>query len=706
MIRFLKHINPRTKILFFAIILIMLPGAIISYLGLRSISQKTENLRAKYSGTVSLVQDKLENDVIQLEENLRNRVFEQLPNYNKNTDLKMWLRNIESEYSAFKHLFLVNADEGLISTSVSIGWNKLPEYNPLIKPEALTSFNMAENAEFIRKDFIAAIRLYQKALIHTTSSQEKALLLSRTGRCYFKMGKYKEGINEYTKILGLENEEITLGSVPATIVVLSQIANAYEALKDNKEQYNVTLELYQELINHPWDSKGGEYLYYLESASTKIRSFELPDSIINSTDRNIEELINKENNILEQVQFLKLIDQNILPEIEPDLKQETSSELQTQHTSLKENNSTLQLGYFKLPSMFQQSQLVTMGYQIKKDFILSDLFPEILASVELGKDVFVGILDENDSILYLPHNCSLSNYLVAENFSQLFVNWKVALFDQDGKSIEQLVGKEKQLYMVLFVGIIAVMFLGIFVTVRAVMHESEVSRMKSEFVSNVSHELKTPLTLIRMFGETLDTGIVTDEKKRREFYSIIRKESERLTHLINNVLDFSRMDTGNKKYNFEETDLVKVVRSSLEAYKFHIRDNGFEIDSELPDELVMLKIDKDAISQVLLNFFSNAVKYSEEKKYIRVEVRKDLTSAYISVTDKGVGISKEELKKIFDKFYRVTNTKAKKTRGSGLGLTLAKQIIEAHSGTIEVESQVGHGSKFTIRIPLSGASTK
>ena len=300
----------------------------------------------------------------------------------------------------------------------------------------------------------------------------------------------------------------------------------------------------------------------------------------------------------------------------------------------------------------------------------------------------------------------MSNYLVAENFSQLFVNWKVALFDQDGKSIEQLVGKEKQLYMVLFVGIIAVMFLGIFVTVRAVMHESEVSRMKSEFVSNVSHELKTPLTLIRMFGETLDTGIVTDEKKRREFYSIIRKESERLTHLINNVLDFSRMDTGNKKYNFEEADLVKVVRSSLEAYKFHIRDNGFEIDSELPDELVMLKIDKDAISQVLLNLFSNAVKYSEEKKYIRVEVRKDLTSAYISVTDKGVGISKEELKKIFDKFYRVTNTKAKKTRGSGLGLTLAKQIIEAHSGTIEVESQVGHGSKFTIRIPLSGASTK
>ena len=700
MIKYLKHINPRTKILFFAIILIMLPGAIISYLGLQSINQKAENLRTKYSGTVSLVQDKLENELIQLEENLRNRVFGQFPGNDKNTDLKIWLRNIESEYSAFKHLFLVNSGGGLISTSVSFGWNKQPVSNPLINPQAVDNLNTAEKAEFIRKDFVDAIRFYQKALIQTTSSQEKVLLLSPIGRCYFKMGKYKEGINEYKKILDFDNEGITLGSVPAEIVALSQITDGYEALKNNKEQYNVTLELYQRLINHPWDLSGGEYLYYLKSARTKILSFEGPYSIINSTERNIEELKNKEKNILEQVQFLKLINQNIVAEIESDIKLGISSDLQTRHTSLVENNSMLQFGYFILPSAFQQSQLVAMAYQIEKNYILSDLFPEILASVELGRDVYVGILNENDSLLYIRNNRPLTNYLVAENFSQLFINWRLALFDSNGKSIDQLVGRERQLYLVLFVGIITVMFLGIFLTIRAVIHESEVSRMKSEFVSNVSHELKTPLALIRMFGETLDTGIVTDENKKREFYSIIRKESERLTQLINNVLDFSRMDAGSKDYKFEKADLVNVVRSSLEAYKFHIRDNGFEIESELPDELLMHKIDKDAISQALLNLLSNAVKYSEEKKYIRVGICKDSTSALISVKDHGIGISKEELKKIFDKFYRVTSAKAKKTRGSGLGLTLSKHIIEAHGGTIEVESEPGNGSKFTIKIPL------
>ncbi len=678
----------------------MVPSAILSYLGLKSIDQNAENLRTKYGGTINLVRDKLESEVIQLEENLRNSLIELFPKLDRNVELKEWIRNIESENPAFKHLFLVNADGGLISTSVSLEWEKWRKSQSFRNPQMAANFNMAEKAEFIKKDFVDAIGLYKKALVSTASSQERALLQSRIGRCYFKIGKYKEGINEYKKILGLGNEEITIGLIPASIVALSQIADGYKALNVSKEQYNVILELYQRLINHPWDIAGGEYLYYLKSTSAEIRRFGASSININSTEKNTEELMNRESRLLEQIRFIELVHKNIVPEIESDLKHGTSSELQPQHISFQENNSTLQLGYFRLPSAFQQSQLLALGYQIKKDYILSNLFPEVLASVELGSDVFVGVLDEKDSLLYLRHNRHISNYLVAENFSQLFVTWKVALFDRDGKSIEQLVGREKQLYLTLFVGIIAVMLIGVFVTVRAVIHELEVSRMKSEFVSNVSHELKTPLALIRMFGETLDTGIVTDERKRREFYSIIRKESERLTHLINNVLDFSRMDTGVKEYNFEEADLIEIVRSSLEAYKFHIRDLGFEIESELLGELVMPKIDKDAISQALLNLLSNAVKYSEDRKYIRVEVHKDSTSALISVTDHGVGISKEQLKRIFDKFYRVPTTKAKKTRGSGLGLTLAKHIIEAHGGRIEAESEVGKGSKFTIRIPL------
>ena len=700
MFGFLKHIHQKTKILFLAFILILIPGAIISYLSLQSINQKAENLEIKYSGTVRLVRDKLESEIFRLDANLRNHVIESFPESDNVVELKAWLRNIESENPAFKNLFLVDTDGGLISSSVSLGWHRLPGSRPLINPQAAADYNMAEKAEFIRKNSIEAIELYRKALSSSRSSHERIFILSRIGRCYYKLGDYNKAVKEYKKIQELGNNDITIGEVPATIVALTQISDCYEAMKVYKEKYNVVLELYQHLLDHPWDLSGGEYLYYLKSANDEIENLSASDVNVHSSEWNIEDLMVRGERMLEHIRFIELIHHDILSELESDLRTGSHSESPSHNLSLEEDNSTLQLSFSKLPLVFQQYQLLAVGYLFENDYILSDLFPEILTSVELGKDVFIGILDENDSSLFIQQNLPITNYLVAENFDQLFVSWQVALFDGDGKTIEQLTRKERLLYLLLFTGIILIMLIGIIFMVRAVIHESEVSRMKSEFVSNVSHELKTPLALIRMFGETLDAGIVTDEKKRREFYSIIRKESERLSHLINNVLDFSRMDTGAKEYCFEETDLVNLVKSSLEAYKFHIRDNGFEIESELPEAPVMLKIDKDAISQALLNLLSNAVKYSDKRKYIKVEVGKNLSTALISVVDHGVGIAKEELKKIFEKFYRVPAPRGEEKRGSGLGLTLVKHIVEAHGGTIEVESEVGEGSKFTIKIPL------
>jgi signal transduction histidine kinase len=148
-------------------------------------------------------------------------------------------------------------------------------------------------------------------------------------------------------------------------------------------------------------------------------------------------------------------------------------------------------------------------------------------------------------------------------------------------------------------------------------------------------------------------------------------------------------------------DLIGVVNNSIEAYKFHIRDEGFEIQTDIPDDTIMIHIDRDAISQSILNLLSNAVKYSEEEKHIKVKISKERNDALISVQDKGIGIPREELKRIFDKFYQVPAGISKEYSGSGLGLTITKQIIEAHGGSIEVESRKGQGCTFNIRLPLS-----
>ena len=454
------------------------------------------------------------------------------------------------------------------------------------------------------------------------------------------------------------------------------------------------------MLDNPWDISGGEFLFYLKSVSKETENQKITAGIVNDPEKKIENLQKRKENLYKQIGFIEFIDKDILPEIVSELSPGSSSELRLHYFSREVNDSVFQLGFFRIPAPFREPESLILGYQFDKEYLLSDLFPENLASVELGKDILVGILGKNDSILYIQNGIPLSKYLVTGNFPPQFAGWKVALFDPDGKSIEQLTGKEKQFYFMLFLGIIAVMLIGIMLMVRTVIHESEISRMKSEFVSNVSHELKTPLSLIRMFGETLDSGIVTDERDKQKFYGIIRKESERLTHLINNVLDFSRMDAGVKEYNFRVDDLVEVVRSTLEAYKFQISDSGFKIESDLPEESIILKIDKGAISQVLLNLFNNAVKYSDREKYIGVKIFKDSASVLITVSDHGAGIPKDELKKIFDKFYRVSDARTKEIPGSGLGLTLVKHIVEAHGGTVEVKSEVGKGSSFTVRLPL------
>jgi signal transduction histidine kinase len=434
-------------------------------------------------------------------------------------------------------------------------------------------------------------------------------------------------------------------------------------------------------------------LFYLKTASEAV------PRAAKRTYQNAE-LEFQERSILDQAQMLNLLTERVIPKIRSNPEYATRAELQMQHLFIRSDGTSYQFGFVTLPGTFTQKGIVGLGYQFQSAFLTRELLPNVLKSVDLEPSVIAAVLNERDSVAFAQEKLAALNLLAAENFSEVFPSWKVVLVDREGRSIEELVGSERTLYLMLFVGIVAVIAVGIVVTVRAASHEAEVLRLKAEFVSNVSHELKTPLTLIRMFGETLESGLVVDEAKRKEFSRIIRTESERLTHLIDNVLDFSKMDAGKKAYQFEEADLVAVVRNTVEAYRFHARDLGFEIENHFSDEPIFAQIDKDAISQAILNVLSNATKYSEAEEYIRVEVAQQGPAAKVSVEDRGVGIARESLGKIFEKFYRAPNDKTRETRGTGLGLALTKHIVEAHRGTIQVESTVGKGSIFTIRIPI------
>ncbi|MDR3378297.1 MAG: HAMP domain-containing sensor histidine kinase, partial [Verrucomicrobiae bacterium] len=265
--------------------------------------------------------------------------------------------------------------------------------------------------------------------------------------------------------------------------------------------------------------------------------------------------------------------------------------------------------------------------------------------------------------------------------------------------------------------------------VRSLNAELKLARQKTDFVSNVSHELKTPLTSIRMFSELLAEDRVTDPDRRRSYLQIITAEAARLTRLINNVLDFSRMERGEKKYNFQGCDLTEIVRTTAEAYRPHLESAGVRFVCVLPAGGIAVRADGDALSQVIVNLLSNAEKYSglgERRasnppdaialggaapspagggpaREILVELKEKQTPlpyAEVRVLDRGPGVPRGCEEKIFEKFYRAHDSLSSGIQGSGLGLTIARQIARAHGGDVVYEPREGGGSCFCLRLPV------
>jgi signal transduction histidine kinase len=257
----------------------------------------------------------------------------------------------------------------------------------------------------------------------------------------------------------------------------------------------------------------------------------------------------------------------------------------------------------------------------------------------------------------------------------------------------------------LILGVLSVLMIGgLVLTYRSVNKQVALARLKSDFVSNVSHELRTPLALIRLYAETLELGRITTQEKKNEYYSIIRKESERLSSLINNILDFSRIEAGRKEYDFRETDIAELVRNTLDSYRYQIEQQGFALEEQIDPGIPAVKVDREAIARALVNLVNNALKYSDSEKFLAVRLYREQSVLKLEVSDRGIGIERNEQSRIFEKFYRTCDPLVHNTKGSGLGLSLVRHITQAHGGGIEVESTPGRGSKFTVWLPLANQS--
>ena len=394
----------------------------------------------------------------------------------------------------------------------------------------------------------------------------------------------------------------------------------------------------------------------------------------------------------------------------------------------EENGSSYQFVALPLRDAEQHPRGVG-GFFLNESYVRGRLVPRALDSTiqaakgrfapDFGKTLTMAVTDESEKIVYAHKHaddpapaCCAPKWLAQAELAEVLPGWKVGLTFARASGfgmLRRVLGVQLALLGLATVALV----LGTLFAMRFGLRQMELVQLKSHFVSNITHELKTPLAAIRLYTETLQQGRIRDAKESTKFLDIIHKECVRLTTLVNNVLDFGRIEAGRRRYTFAPAPVETVVREVVDAYGYQLRDKGFDLALDVQTGLEPVVLDRDAVGQAVLNLLDNAVKYSRDRRRIEVAVSEDPSAngvahpnghgaVLIRVRDEGIGIPAGEQRRIFEAFYRVEKGLEHSVKGSGLGLAVVKHIAEAHGGSVSVESKLDNGSTFTLRLPRGG----
>lgn len=350
---------------------------------------------------------------------------------------------------------------------------------------------------------------------------------------------------------------------------------------------------------------------------------------------------------------------------------------------------------FALDAIPEGSEFRFAGLVLDPDNFIERVLSAKLEEVA-GSQFYLAIFEKDNRYSIFPDTAK-AVFAAVEQKKELWLlpEFYLGIYPR-GQTIKELARSRSYWDMIFILMLNVVLIGGVWFVYRNIRREMELAQLKSDFVSNISHELRTPLSLIRMFTETLEMGRVRGEEKKQEYYKIIGQETERLTHLVNNILNFSRIEAGRKEYHFYDVDLNEIAQKVLDNYQFHLKNEGFALETDFALDLPPVKADRESISESVINLLDNAIKYSGAEKFIRVKTGMENGFPFIEIEDRGIGIAPENQEKIFEKFYRVSDALIHNTKGSGLGLSLVKHIMDAHGGKIVVESKLREGSRFRL----------
>jgi signal transduction histidine kinase len=725
---------------------ILLPGLILSTLGIISLSQQNRvrelRIQKEFQTTLDKIRDKIEEKTA---ENV-NRTFESFRtiqpdiSYNYEESIINSLKKIILDNPVVKYPFIID-QKGAYIFPISRGKKLQKENFPVNskdkllqefkkrESEAYLIYQRAENLEFKERDFFGAIKSY---LLCQKIVREKRMLpyiLYGISRCYYKLNKYSQA-NAYLISIRNKFKDQLEEDEELNIQILFSLARITKHMKLTNSAINFYLQMYERILRHEASDAKTRFGFFKNEALDYLnRSMEESQKDKKVFDRmvaidglgNLSKLDISlrwkyfDPELLKSISFIEessddafsvnKITEFYLPNDEKTLfyqevkklalrpQQHQNSGTVTTKNSPRGEYSGIVYSWFD--SHHKSTPTIVFGFMVSMDFIIPHFLHELKDEYLGDKRLTLHFEDKDKAAINTAYRFNIHS----ATFNHFFSSKKLILSSSIRDHVRSMVNKELWINYGLIAVVIAMLILGTLFFTKYISRESELVKMKSQFVDSASHTLKTPLTKIRMAAEKLELNWIKEESKKKEYFKSITLEADRMAEMIANMLDFSKLESGEKFFNKQKASLTEEVKRIIKQQSEYIKSMGFTLSldlKEVPDFL----LDPKAIQIIITNLIQNALIYSLEEKHIEVKVYRQKKYALLLIRDKGIGMAPEQIPRIFEKFYRVQSPTIKRLEGNGIGLYLVDQAVKAHQGHIEVKSEPGHGSTFTVYFPI------
>jgi signal transduction histidine kinase/tetratricopeptide (TPR) repeat protein len=591
-----------------------------------------------------------------------------------------------------------------------------PQFQPISKEKTslpakftrsqLTRLRRAEGYEFEQKKYDLAISIYREIFNQSKDQNLKAQMLANMARTQVKKQDYENAIKNYKTIIDDYKFSLSSSELPLAVFSGLQLVTCYRKLDDSQNAMKTSLSLYRDICEMTWDLTEAQFKTYcslVNEAIAEIAADSQQEFRDTDFSNELDQLKVLYEGRIEQQQAMKDIEREIIPELRSEALRSSDYTASPHFYAKAIGDNPYLIVSILLPRMEDAEFPGIVGAKTDHEYLTDDVLHRLIENMDFSGETNIVISSLDGMPVLGKKDSNEAQASIAAFFDGNFPPWKIEFFRSSTSSFAGM-DLRKSFYFWTIVVLLIVLIFGAVLIVRTVSHEMGVLRIKSDFVSSVSHEFKTPLTSIKTLIERLQGGKIQDKAKMHQYISVIAQDTDKLTRLVGNILDFSKIEEGKREYDFVETDAAQLVSRLIREFQKDEIRKDFLIHLLIQENIPKLTLDKEAFSQALINLLDNAVKFSSDKKEIHIHLSADEENIILEVEDKGIGVPADELDKIFEKFYQGKNALKQTVKGAGLGLTLVKHTVEAHGGRVSVKSKVGEGSTFSLIFPFARKS--